>query len=154
MSFQPPHIEILLAHVDGPQPISMRDSARFNRVRGLVNHRFLITFPHASRRPTHTALSEAGRHAVAKILASAAEVLIQSGCLEPFPGKLPSEATIYRLIGDSQTKPAKSPKRKTSQKSDNSASSIGRCNPEIDNSLRMTSSADAPASCLAASVNR
>lgn len=169
------HIDIMLEHVEGPQVYAIRDGARRNSIAALIRARFLLTTPYASRFPTHTILSETGRHFIAKRLAATAEALVRSGCLEldlPIP-----EDEIYRRVsarqdgvarsfferrlvadqresGASQTSPAKSPNRNTSQNPESSSSAIGRCNPEIDNSLRMTSSDDAPASCLAASVNR
>lgn len=147
------HLDLLLEHVDGPVPIILGDSPQRRSTNALVLRKLLLPIPYASPRPTHTTLSEAGRHIVAQRLARAAETLVKAGCLGDTAFNL-SQSEIYRRIGASHTKPAKSPNRKTSQKPANSDSSIGRCNPEIDNSLRMTSSDDAPASCLAASVNR
>lgn len=148
------HIDILIEHVLGPMPVRIDDSPRRRAVKALLLRRLLATIPYASPRPTHTILSEAGRLLVAGRLARAAEVLVKAGHLDLPAHARPSARDIYLAIGASQTNPAKSPNLNTSQKPDNSDSSIGRCNPEIDSSLRITSSADAPASCFAASVNR
>lgn len=90
------HLDIMLEHVHGPQVLAVRDSARRNSVAALIRGRFLMTTPYLSKFPTHTILTENGRHFVAKRLAAMAEVLVRTGCLEY--GVPVAEAEIYRRI--------------------------------------------------------
>lgn len=96
----PHHVDIMFEHISGPQVYAIRDSARRNSIVALLRARLLVTTPYASRFPTHTILSEAGRKFVAKRLAATAEALIRAGCLEP--EALVPETEIYRRVSAKQ----------------------------------------------------
>lgn len=93
-------VDILLEHVQGPQPLTVRDDSRRRTVSALIRASLLTTTPYASRHPTHTILSEIGRQFIAKRLAAVAEALIQAGCLEK-DSVLPVDE-IYRRVSAKQ----------------------------------------------------
>lgn len=73
--------QILLHHIDGPQPF--RAGYMTKTIRALMRDGLLIGLPQGRQHPTQTALTTKGRAVIAAILAEAADTLVAAGCLEP-----------------------------------------------------------------------
>lgn len=74
--------EMLIAHIDVPVDIDVSEYANFPVRRSLFKMKLLQPHPIGAIRPRQTALTTAGRHAVAVILADYADALVRAGLLE------------------------------------------------------------------------
>jgi hypothetical protein len=94
---------ILIAHVDGPVPITMTDS-NVNIARGWLKNRWLIYGCTKSeaysnpRNPTHTKLTRAGRETLAALLADQIETMIAAGYLEREVARRASPIIVLREL--------------------------------------------------------
>jgi len=74
--------DILIEHVDGASPIRVRGlSTNYRRAqRALIRRKFLIVHPpsHLVIRPIETRITEAGRQALAALLADYADALVRA----------------------------------------------------------------------------
>lgn len=68
--------EMLIDHVDGSCPVTLKDPNRYNSVRGCINRGFIYMDPHHGSRPHHTHITKAGREMLAKVLAYYADSLM------------------------------------------------------------------------------
>lgn len=76
-----PQRKILVNHVHGPMPFN-RSCVEYRAISALIRADLLQGLPYGSLRPHSTSLTEKGRACVANLLASYAEALIRSGCLQ------------------------------------------------------------------------
>lgn len=100
---------LLIEHIDGPVAVTRLVPARDRTIRSLLTLRLLRPHPSAgplSRHPRFTALTEAGRHSVAALLADYAEALVRAGCLEMESGLSPIEILQTMKASPARAMPA------------------------------------------------
>ena len=84
-SLSAPLRQLLLRHIHGPVPIEYRNTRTVKThaaAAALIRRKLLIQLPVNTIRPIETELTVAGREAVARILAQAADALVAAGALD------------------------------------------------------------------------
>jgi hypothetical protein len=87
----------LIRHIDGER-VGVLTGAEFIQTTGaLIRLNLVMAMPHNQARPRYTIATEAGRHAIAILLADAADALVRAGVLDAGPPEETPMDVLRRL---------------------------------------------------------